>query len=187
MPMLMEAATRVAGAITAKPAGTHWLLASDNDADGLCAAAVMALALCGEPALAWAPVALSGAVGDWQHMGGWQGWNLELVERARAAGHLRRELLPAFVGVTLAEALGHAAPAIPGLAGDAVASEAFLEGLQIDPDAEVEELDAESRTRLVSAVAARHLADGAAPQVLETLVRPADINAKLGASLRQVF
>lgn len=283
---LQEAAARIAAVIAAKHAGTHWLLASDNDADGLCAAAVLALALrrvghrftvrasrdkteaayralflepwdglvlldkgtshaelignlagtrtvlivdhhnlvgevpsnirllnpravgldgsrdasaattaealalalCGETvALPWAPAALSGAVGDWQHMGGWQGWNLELVTRAQAAGHLRRVLTPAFIGVTLAEALSHAYPAIPGLDGDARASKEFLDSINVDPDAEVEELDADARTRLVSAVALRHMADGATPAQLERLVVPMEYNARLGASLRQVF
>jgi RecJ-like exonuclease len=51
----------------------------------------------------------------------------------------------------------------------------------------VEELDAEARTRLVSAVVARHLAHGSRGDGLDRLVGPLEWNVKLDASLRQVF
>ncbi|MEK6984771.1 MAG: DHH family phosphoesterase [Candidatus Thermoplasmatota archaeon] len=162
-------------------------LDGSRDASGATTAFALALELAGLAAWAWAPLALSGAVGDWQHMGGWQGWNLHLVTESEKTGHVRTVAMPRFIGVSLAEALSHARPAIPSLAGDPAASAAFLRSIQVDPEAEVEELDAEARTRLVSAVVARHLAAGANGQGLDRLVGPLEWNVKLDASLRQVF
>ncbi len=162
-------------------------LDGSRDASGATTALALALELAGPAALAWAPIALSGAVGDWQHMGGWQGWNLHAIQEAEKAGHLKRVPMPRFIGVSLAEALSHARPAIPGLEGDPAASAAFLHQHQVDPDAEVEELDAEARTRLVSAVVARHLAYGSRGEGLDRIVGPLEWNVKLDASLRQVF
>jgi single-stranded-DNA-specific exonuclease len=158
-----------------------------RDASAATTAVAFALALCGEPALAWAPVGLAGAVGDWQHMGGWQGWNKELVERSRAAGFLVPMPLPRLVGVDLAEALSRFVPAIPGLHQDVAACRGWLESIAVDADAEAEELDAESRTRLVSGIALRFLAADMAPPPPERLVSPVDFDPKRKASVRHVF
>ncbi len=162
-------------------------LDGSRDASGATTALALALELAGPTAWTWAPIALSGAVGDWQHMGGWQGWNLAVVQEATKQGHLRMVAMPRFIGVSLAEALSHARPAIPGLQGDPQASAQFLASIQVDADAEVEELDVEARTRLVSAVVARHLAHGASGAGLDRLVGPLEWNVRLDASLRQVF
>src|SRR2546425_1072902 len=118
MPEFQQAAARAAGVVRSLPRGSHWLLACDNDADGLSAAAAvaLALALCGEPALAWGPTGLAGAVGDWQHMGGWQGWNLEVLQRCRAAGHILQVPMPPLIGLGLAEALTERGMRVPGVA-----------------------------------------------------------------------
>src|SRR5688572_23165445 len=47
-------------------------LDGSRDASAATAAQAFALALAGETAWQWGPVALAGAIGDWQHMGGWQ-------------------------------------------------------------------------------------------------------------------
>ncbi|MEA3143830.1 MAG: single-stranded-DNA-specific exonuclease [Thermoplasmata archaeon] len=161
-------------------------LDGSRDASAATTAAALALALCGEPALAWGPIGLAGAVGDWQHMGGWQGWNLELLERCRAAGHLRAVPMPPLMGLGLAEALANVQPPVPG-AETPTAARALLGSVGVDPDREVDELDEEGRTRLVSAIVAAHLAAGSAPPPPDRLVVPVDVSAKLGKSLRQVF
>ncbi|HEX2066570.1 MAG TPA: DHHA1 domain-containing protein [Candidatus Thermoplasmatota archaeon] len=161
-------------------------LDGSRDASGATTAAALALALCGEAALAWAPVALAGAVGDWQHMDGWRGWNLELLGRCRAAGHARQVSMPPLMGLDLAEALANARPPVPGAATPADARR-LLQAAGVDPHLEVDELDEEGRTRLVSALVAAHLAEGAAPPPPERLVGPVDFSVRLGRSLRQVF
>jgi hypothetical protein len=174
-----------------RPAGVTLLnpraegLDGSRDASGATTAVALALALCGEPALAWGPTGLAGAVGDWQHMGGWQGWNLEVLQRCRAAGHLRQVWMPPLLGLGLAESLAYRRQ-VPGTDTPAAARR-LLEAAGVDPDLEVDELDEEGRTRLVSALAAAHLAAGAKPPPPDQLVVPVDFSARLGRSLRQVF
>ena len=81
-------------------------------------AVALAVALCGDTAYAWGPIGLSGAIGDWQHMGGWKGWNQDVLTRSTDLGHVRIVVQPAFIAVTLAEAIARFEPAIPGLHGD---------------------------------------------------------------------
>lgn len=175
-----------------RPAGVTLLnprsegLDGSRDASGATTAVALALALCGEPALAWGPTGLAGAVGDWQHMGGWQGWNLEVLQRCRAAGHLRLVAMPPLIGLGLAEALANRKPPIPGAATPA-AARALLEAAGVPADLEVDELDEDGRTRLVSAMVAAHLAAGAKPPPPSELVVPVDFSARLNRSLRQVF
>jgi single-stranded-DNA-specific exonuclease len=158
-------------------------LDGSRDASSATVALAFALALGGARNLDLAPVALSGAIGDWQHVPAWQGWNLDIVEQAMAAGHIRREAVPNLIGATLAAALSH--PGVPGL-GDEAACAAFLTRLGLDPDAEAEELSTQERTRLVSAIALKHLGAGQAGAVDE-LVRHTLWNIRLGTSLRHVY
>lgn len=158
-----------------------------KDASAATTAQAFALALAGDSAWQWGPVALAGAIGDWQHMGGWQGWNQAVVEGSRRAGHLKTVVQPAFIAVTLAEAVARFRPVIPGLHGDPAAAAAFLESLGIDPDNEVEDLTAEQQAALVSACALRMLANGAEPGDVERLALPTEHDARLGTSLRHVF
>jgi single-stranded-DNA-specific exonuclease len=174
-----------------EPAGVTLLnpraegLDGSRDASASTTACALALALCGDAALAWAPTALAGAVGDLQDRGGWSGWNKELAERAARAGHLDRMPLPNLRG-DLARALAALEPAIPGLRGDEAAAVAFLESLGIGRGDDVEDLAAEQRTRLVSALLLRLTAAGQAPDDPTALLGHVDRHVALGASLRSV-
>lgn len=161
-------------------------LDGSRDASAATTAAAFALALCADAAWPWTPAALSGAIGDWQQRPTWQGWNLAILEHGRAAGHVRVEQQPRFIGPDLAEAIARFAPAVPGLAGDPAAAWTLLEEEGIDPAADVEQLTREEQARLVSACALRLLAAGR-PEDVPRLVGPADHNVRLGTSLRHVF
>ncbi len=162
-------------------------LDGSRDASAATTTAAFALALAGEAARPWAAVGLSGAIGDFQHVPDWQGWNLHLLDEARKAGHVRDVQMPVLIGVTLAQALAQREPAISGLHGDLAACETFLEALAIDGEAEAEDLTAEERTRLVSALALKVLEGGGRSEDAASLVQPVEHNARLGTSLRHVF
>ncbi len=162
-------------------------LDGSRDASAASTAVAFAIALARDNAAAWFPVGLSGAIGDFQHVPQWKGWNLYLLEQARSAGHVRDVHQPLLIGVTLAEAVARRRPGVPGLHGDLAASEAFLASLGLDPEAEAEDLKPEAQTRLVSALALRLLADGQAPDAAASLVEPVEHNVRLGTSLRHVF
>lgn len=161
-------------------------LDGSRDASAATTSVAFAIALCGDAALPWAAIGLSGAIGDWQHVPDWKGWNFHLLEESRKAGHVRDVPQPHFIGVTLAEAVARFRPPIPGLHGDLPAATAFLEGLGIASASEAEELDQDARTRLVSACALRLVAAGR-PDDAKALVVPVEQNAKHGTSLRHVF
>lgn len=162
-------------------------LDGSRDASAATTAVAFALALAGDKAAPWVPVGLSGAIGDFQHVPAWKGWNLHLLEQARTAGHVRDVHQPLLIGVTLAEAVARRRPGIPGLHGDLAASEAFLASLGIDAEAEAEDLKPEAQTRLVSALTLRILAAGQTPEAAASLVEPVEHNVRLGTSLRHVF
>ncbi|MFA5944268.1 MAG: DHHA1 domain-containing protein [Candidatus Thermoplasmatota archaeon] len=162
-------------------------LDGSHDASAATTAVALAVALCGDSAYAWGPMGLSGAIGDWQHMGGWTGWNLHVLEASQSRGHVKTVVQPAFIAVTLAEALARFEPAIPGLHGDAVAAAAFLASLNLDTEAEVEDLSPEEQTRLVSACTLRLLAAGDDGTGIGRLVLPTEHSVRLGTSLRHCF
>lgn len=158
-----------------------------RDASAATTAVALAFALHGDAAFAWGAIGLSGAIGDWQHMGGWAGWNAEVLRRSQAAGHVRTVAQPAFIAVDLTEAVARFEPGIPGLHGDRDATAAFLRGLGLDTEAEVEDLAPEQQAALVSACALRHLSAGDDGSAAARLVLPTEHNAKLGTSLRHCF
>jgi len=162
-------------------------LDGSRDASAATTTVAFALALAGDAAKPWFPLGLSGAIGDFQHVPAWKGWNLHLLEEARKAGHVRDVPQPLLIGVTLAQAVAQRSPPIPGLHGDLAACEALLESFGIDPEAEAEDLGPEERTRLVSALALRLLAAGAPTEDAASLVEPVEQNVRLGTSLRHVF
>lgn len=73
------------------------------DASAATSAAAVALHL-GLP-LSVATLGLVGAIGDWQHMSGWRGWNKQLLQQGLASGALQKQTQLRLVGLSVAEAL----------------------------------------------------------------------------------
>jgi single-stranded-DNA-specific exonuclease len=94
---------------------------------------------------------------------------------------------PAFIAVTLAEAVARFTPAIPGLHGDPAAAARLIDQLGLDPDSEVEDLRPEQQARLVSACALRILEGGGSDADVARLTLATEHDARLGTSLRHVF
>lgn len=157
-----------------------------RDASSSTTAVAFAIALDAQN-LDQAATGLCGAIGDWQHMGGWQGWNRDLIDRALAAGLLERRTQPALIGVTLAHALAHRPTPLPGLADDVPAARALLAELGIDPACEVEDLSRDEQTRLLSAVTLRCLEAGWTRKQVEGLVLETLVHPRFDTSLRHVF
>lgn len=156
-------------------------LDGSRDASASTTSLALALALVGEPAWKWAGIALAGAIGDWQHMGGWQGWNQQVVEEGRSRGVLERIPMPRFIGSTLEEAVRRAQ--LPGLTD----VRGWLVRHELDPDGDVEDLDKEGKTRLVSAVVQVHLAAGLPAPPPTRLLFDADQDVVYQVPLRTLF
>ncbi len=115
-------------------------LDGSRDASASTTAVALATAL-GAPESV-AAIGLPGAIGDWQHEGGWQGYNLELVQAGLASGAITKRRVLRLIGVDLAEALRRAGVADPG---------ALLKTHGIDPHVEAEDLDREQAVAVASA------------------------------------
>jgi len=118
-----------------------------------------------------AGLAMAGAIGDKQDIGGFSGVNAVLFREAVARKVLVPERQLALREMPLARAIAMSVgPYFKGLAGRPEASEAFLRSAGFDPSATPKSLDAATRRRLASALAARLVEQGAVPEVLDGLV-----------------
>ncbi|MFZ0830564.1 MAG: DHH family phosphoesterase [Thermoplasmata archaeon] len=114
------------------------------------------------------PWALSGAIHDRQHVGGFRGLNETLVREA-----IRRQLLTEHTelvlrGSTVAAGLAASIdPYFVGLSGRPDASTEFVRRLGIIPDRPLEALESVDRERLATALAARLAQQGARPEFCE--------------------
>jgi single-stranded-DNA-specific exonuclease len=117
-----------------------------------------------------APWALSGAIGDRQHVGGFAGLNGTLVaEGIRRSVILKRpgtSLLGPTIGRALATAID---PYVKGLSGRATAVDAFLRELSVDPATPPAQLEPGTRGRLVAALRSRLEAQGVLPEFVSVL------------------
>ncbi len=156
-----------------------------RDASAATVAAAVALAM-DERNLDLAGIALAGAIGDWQHRGGWQGWNAELLEMAEDAGHVQRRPVPGIVGADLADGLTHAEPPLEGLE-DIAAARAFLQAIGLDGARDVEALDAEQQGTLLSAITLHHLKHGSDPERLDELCWDMLVDRRLDTGVRYLF
>jgi single-stranded-DNA-specific exonuclease len=134
-----------------------------------------------------APWGLSGAIGDRQHVGGFQGLNAKLVDEAVARSVIARRRGLALFGPDLAYALAHSIdPYLRGLSGRSAEAEAFLRGLGIDPRRRPTDLSESERERLGGALKAR-LADAhVLPEFADTLDQERWFVPSLGRDAQEV-
>jgi len=118
-----------------------------------------------------AGLAMAGAIGDKQDVGGLVGVNDALFKEAVSRKILVPERRLALRDVPLARAIAlSTSPYFRGLGGRPDDAEAFLRSAGLDPQATVRDLDAAARRKLGSALALRLLDQGAAPEALDVLV-----------------
>jgi len=114
------------------------------------------------------PWALSGAIHDRQHVGGFRGLNATLVKEA-IHRHLlteRKELV--LRGATVAAGLTASIdPYFVGLSGRLEAATEFVRRLGISPDRTLDALEPAERERLAASLAARLAQQGARPEFCE--------------------
>jgi len=117
------------------------------------------------------PWALSGAIHDRQHVGGFRGLNETLVREAihRQLLTERKELVlrGSTVAVGLAASID---PYFVGLSGRSEAASEFVRRLGISPDRTLDALETTERERLAAALAARLAQQGARPEFCERVM-----------------
>ncbi len=118
-----------------------------------------------------AGIAMAGAIGDKQAVGGFVGVNAALFGEAEDRKVVVPERRLALRDLPLGKALALSIePYFRGLSGRPEASADFLHSVGLDPAASLRDLDAGNRRRLTSILAARLVEQHAASEALETLV-----------------
>jgi RecJ-like exonuclease len=107
------------------------------------------------------PLAISGAIGDRQHVGGFRGAALRIVEAAERGGFVRARRGLNLDGDDVLDALVRSNdPFLPGITGDEAAARQLLRDCGIAPTAKVAQVPEEQASALASRLVLRLLASG---------------------------
>ena len=118
------------------------------------------------------PFALAGATGDKQYIGGFRGFNKQLLDEAISQG-----VLTPLVGLKLSDeplidALYYSVdPFYPGLSGRKDSIHSFLEDLAIDEQKSYQKLSTDEKTKLHSMLMVRLVEQGCESNILDTVIR----------------
>jgi len=117
-------------------------------------------------------LALAGATGDKQYIGGFTGYNKRVIDDA-----IQQGIVTSFTGLKLEDtalkiAISHSIePFFPGYSGHTEETKAFLHELHIDPNSTYSQLSDEKRKTLHSSLLLLLLKRGCESNILETVVR----------------
>jgi single-stranded-DNA-specific exonuclease len=119
-----------------------------------------------------APLALAGAVGDKQHIGGIRGMNKTILDAAVQKGFLKEHIGIKLAGENLGDALYYSVdPYYPGLSGNKEEIQAALAKLKLTPSMSLSDIDPEAMSRLQSMLLFRLLKNGCQPNILDITIR----------------
>ncbi len=119
-----------------------------------------------------AGVAIAGAIGDMQHLGGFSGLNKALFDEALARKVVSAERALALVTAPVDEALARSvSPYFVGISGRVEGARKLLAEMKIDATVPLNELVPEERHRLTSVLATLLLKQGAGAEAVESLVK----------------
>ena len=141
------------------------------DASGATLCYLFAIAL--DPAnVALAPLALAGATGDKQFIGGVRGLNKVILESAVQNKVLSEQTSIKLYGDTIADALFYSIdPYYPGLSGNREAVQQMLEKMRIPQSARLQEIPPESMMRIQSYLLFLLIKAGCQQNILDTTIR----------------
>jgi single-stranded-DNA-specific exonuclease len=131
-------------------------------------------------------LALAGAVGDKQYIGGIRGLNKTILDNAIQKGFLKEKTSMKLCGDTLADALFYSVePYFSGLSGNASAIEASLKKLHLKASVKPEDVDSESLVKLQSFLLFRLIKTGCPQNILDVTIRKRYYDAKEGWELER--
>jgi single-stranded-DNA-specific exonuclease len=119
-----------------------------------------------------APLALTGAIGDKQYIGGIRGMNRDILDAALQKGFLIEQTGLKLCGETLGDALYYSVdPYYMGLSGNREEIKRVLENLHLAPSMNLSMLQTEALARLSSFLLFRLLKIGCQPNIIDTTIR----------------
>jgi len=120
-----------------------------------------------------ASLAITGAIGDRQNIGGFKGYNEDLVSVAIERELVKREVIPSLKGETIYEAiLENPEPYFVKITGRKRETSRFLKWMGLTKDSRYQDLDDETKRFLTSICALRLLRQGATSEAVGNLVTP---------------
>lgn len=118
------------------------------------------------------PLALAGATGDKQFIGGVRGLNKRILDSALQKGILTEQTGIKLYGETIADALFFSIdPYYSGLSGNYNAIEMMLEKLNIEKSTSIQDIDQETMMRIHSLLLFRLIKAGCQPNILDMTIR----------------
>jgi RecJ-like exonuclease len=119
-----------------------------------------------------APLALAGATGDKQFIGGARGLNKQILDTALQKGILSEQMGIKLYGETIADALFYSVdPYYPGLSGNRDAIETMLEKLNIEKTTSLQDVDHQTMMRIHSLLLFRLIKAECQQNILDMTIR----------------
>ncbi len=119
-----------------------------------------------------APLALAGATGDKQFIGGFRGMNKEILENALQKGFLTEQTSIKLYGDSLSDSLYYSVdPYYPGLSGNHETIEALLQKLHIEQSTSLKDIDPKTMLQVQSFLLFRLLKAGCQANILDITIR----------------
>ena len=120
-----------------------------------------------------APLALAGATGDKQYIGGITGYNKDILDEALKKGLLTENIGIKLYGGTLFDTLFYSVdPYYTGISGNKKGIHELLEKLNLKKDIKIEDLDDEKKKQLQSFLMLKLIRNGCEKNILDTVIRP---------------
>jgi len=133
-----------------------------------------------------ASLALAGAIGDKQHIGGMRGFNKEILERALQDGFIKEHVGIKLYGESIFDALYFSIdPYYAGFSGNKDEIEQFLEKLKLDKDTKLADINNDKMTQLQSLLFFKLIKAGCQRNILDIAIRKRFFSDVLGCELER--
>lgn len=117
-------------------------------------------------------LAIAGATGDKQYIGGFRGFNKEIIEKGIKNNFLRQKTCIKLSGKTIYESLFYSVdPYYSGLSGNKEKIEELLEKIGVLKDATIKEMNEEQTRKLNSYLMLKLIENGCEKNILDTVIR----------------
>ena len=133
-----------------------------------------------------APLALAGATGDKQYIGGIRGYNKTVLDEALKNGFLKQSNGIKLYGKSLFDGLYYSVdPYYTGLSGDKKGTLELLERLNLDKNVKIENLDSEKMKQINSFLLLKLIKNDCQKNILDTVIRQRYWSDSLGCELER--
>ena len=131
-------------------------------------------------------LALAGAIGDKQHIGGIRGFNKEILESALGGGFVKEQMGIKLYGDSLFDALYFSIdPYYKGLSGDKDEIERILDKLNINKNTKIGDINKDKLIRLQSFLLFKLIKAGCPKNILDITIRKRYFSESLGCELER--